>query len=180
MLEITEVAEECRTEDTALITQSWWKQIRQRTLASGIQAALGQIPQDLLCLAIFQCFSECDPSEVSSWFLGMSCPCSSGSSCTGSVPRVMDSAGQFAPAKMMSHPHHPHQTHTWPVRVDWPLPPHKCRNQQKPSCFLSEIRASWRKGNTLSQFLNSSHRRWRTKPRNCHHWNILRLWTQPK
>lgn len=79
--------------------------------------------------------------------------------CTGSVPRVMDSAGQFAPANMMSHPRHPYQTHTEPVRVDWPLPPHKCRNQQKPSCFLSEIQPSWRKGNTQGQFLNSSHRR---------------------
>lgn len=83
MLEIIEVAEECsqmRTEDTELMTQSSWKQIRQRTLVSGIQAAPGQIPQDLLCLAIFQCFSEWDPSEVSSWFLGMNCPCSSDSS----------------------------------------------------------------------------------------------------
>lgn len=147
IIELTKECNQMRNEDTAHMTQSWWKQISQMNACQWYSPS--SWPDTSQFCSIWQYFS------VSLNVIPQKCPAGSWTwttlsvqppSCMRSVQHVMNTAGAhfllprwctFCPSsailtnhiKLLGHPHG-----QW--GIDWPLPSYKRRNQRKPSCFL--------------------------------------------
>lgn len=161
MLKTIELTKECsqmRNEDAAHMTQSWWKQISQTNTCQWYSpsswpdtSGFCSVWQDL-SVSLNVIPQKC-PAGCWTW-AALAAPTPS---CTRSVQRGMNTQGHVCCCQDDARCAHPqpfsqarsilgHTHGQW--GVDWPLPPYKCRNQQKPSCFLWEVQSSWRKGNT--------------------------------
>lgn len=172
-----------RNEDTAHMTQSWWKQISQTNTCQWYSPS--SWPDSSGVCSVWQYFS------VSPNVIPQKCPAGSWTWSGSILPRICPTCDEHSrgtlllprwctlcpSSAILTNHHQTPRSHTGLVRGRLASPTTSMWKPTETLMFPIRNPAFMKERQYFESVLKLQSQR--TKPHNCHHWNILRLWTLP-